>query len=601
MICAAVDRRSRERSRPNDDLRVAFIDRPEELAKVVRALKRSQDRPVGLDVETTGLDFRKERVRLLSIAYRASDGRIRVFVIDLFKVDPSPLWRPLAKAVVVAHNAQFDLQFLARLGFVPARVRCTMLMSQVLYASKPLKGRPLLRHGLADCADRELGATVDKIKQTSDWAAARLTPEQLQYAAKDASVLLSLYAALRRKLEAADLLDVMNLENRALPALVWLASAGVGFDWKKWLALAKKAAAESRRLEAKLNRLSPGPNGLRNWNSHVQVRAALAEDGHKVTSTTADVLVALDCRLARTLLEYRRESKLATTYGVKWVDDYDTDGRIYPNWYQLGANSGRMSCARPNLQNLPHSTAYRVCFVAPPGRVLVDADLNQVELRLAARIACDKTMMRAFHDGVDVHTLTAQRLVGRDDVTKDERTLAKSLNFGCLYGMGALAFRQYARSNYGVELSEREAERYRGGFFAAYPGLRRWHRRVGRTWDRLIATRTLCGRRCLNVGRFTEKLATPVSGSGADILKSAMALLWQRRGQVPGAIPVLVVHDEIVIEVDARQADAAAKWLRQAMMDAATPVLSPVPAAVEVRVSRAWGGPEIRPSPKKKR
>src|SRR2546430_2268091 len=131
----------------------------------------------------------------------------------------------------------------------------------------------------------------------------------------------------------------------------------------------------------------------------------------------------------------------------------------------------------------------------PPGRVLVKADYSQIELRIAAKVANESAMMEAYRIGADLHNLTARRLVGKDDVTKADRQLAKAVNFGLLYGMGAKNFRVYARSHYGVELTEAQAEQYRRAFFAAYPALRRRHNKVGGTGDRPIETRTVAGRR----------------------------------------------------------------------------------------------------------
>jgi DNA polymerase-1 len=263
---------------------------------------------------------------------------------------------------------------------------------------------------------------------------------------------------------------------------------------------------------------------------------------------------------------------------------------VYAGWRQLGANSGRMACTAPNLQNLPRDVRYRRCFVAPPGRVLVKADYSQIELRIAAQVAGEDRMIAAYRRGDDLHTLTARTLLGTTDVTKADRQLAKAVNFGLLYGMGARGFRRYARSHCGVELTEDQAEQYRRAFFTAYPALRRWHNTVGRTQDRPIETRTLAGRRCRNVARFTEKLNLGVQGTGADGLKAALALLWVRRAECPGAVPVLAVHDEIVVECDAGTADAAAGWLKQAMLDGMAPLVAPVPVEVEVSVAPAWGG-----------
>ena len=132
-----------------------------------------------------------------------------------------------------------------------------------------------------------------------------------------------------------------------------------------------------------------------------------------------------------------------------------------------------------------------------------------------------------------------------------------------------------------------EADRYRTAFFRAYPGLARWHRS---TPDAPVDTRTLTGRRRLGVNRFTEKLNTPVQGTGADGIKLALALLGERREQLPGAFPVLAVHDEIVLECPADQADAAAAVLKTAMIDAMAPIIDPVPVEVEVTTAPSWGG-----------
>jgi DNA polymerase-1 len=290
------------------------------------------------------------------------------------------------------------------------------------------------------------------------------------------------------------------------------------------------------------------------------------------------------------LRAYRAAKKRATTYGPTWVKNSYAGGRVYAGWHQLGAASGRTICAKPNLQNLPRDVRYRRCIVAPPGRTLVKGDYSQIELRLAAKIAGERAMIDAYRQGEDLHTLTARTILGQAAVSTADRQLAKAVNFGLIYGMGAKRFRRNARSTFGVELTEAEAERYRAAFFAAYPALARWHARAERTGFQRLDTRTLAGRRRLYVAKYTEKLNTPVQGSGADGLKAALALLWERRAECPEAFPILAVHDEIVVECNAGQAEAAGQWLKQAMLDGMTPLADPVPVEVEVAVARTWGG-----------
>jgi DNA polymerase-1 len=561
-----------------------LIQRQDDLLAIANALDKSET--VGIDVETSGLDPRKDRLRLLSLSTDRG-----TWLVDAFTVDIRPLFGLLAERTLIAHNASFDVGFLASLGFEPGRVRCTMVLSQLLYGTRKPRGF----HTLAACAERELGRAIDKSEQTSDWSG-ELSAEQLAYAALDAEVLLALHAALEAKIQAANLSTTAEIESRCLPAMVWLARSGVPFDTAAWQTLAATAAAEAHEQARRLNAEAP-PAPQRdltgegwNWDSPKQVKQALeAAAGCTLESTADEALAGLNHPLAELVRDYRAAKKKVSTYGADWLSHVSGDGRVYANWWQIGADSGRMSCRSPNMQQLPRGE-YRRCVRAPAGRVLVKADYSQIELRIAAKVSGDQAMLAAFRDGLDLHTLTAIQLLGKGEVTKDDRQLAKSANFGLLYGMGARGYRQYARTQFGLDMTEAQAGRYRRAFFATYPGLGRWHRQV--RWAHAAETRTLAGRRRLMDAKTpdTQRLNTPVQGTGADGLKQAMALLWQRRDQVPGAFPVLVVHDEIVVECDAGHAEAVSDWLKQAMLDGMAPFIEPVPVEVEVKIAPTWAG-----------
>jgi DNA polymerase-1 len=553
-----------------------------DLAPVLHSVDESVR--VGLDIETTGLTPRDGKVRLLTLATDRG-----TFLVDCFAVNPAPLWDVLAERPLVLHNGLFDLAFLRALGFEPGPVADTMLLSRLLHGSRRPKGF----HGLEQCVSRELGRTIDKGQQKSDWSG-MLTADQLAYAVLDAEVLLPLHAALDAQVKDAGMAKVVDIENRCLPAVVWMTCAGVGFDAPAWNALADEAEALSASLLSRLEAAappSPGHStalgGAWNFDSPEQVLEALRLLGFTAESTDDDTLAGIGHPLAEALRDYRAARKLVTTYGPSWVGKALHEGRVYAGWQQVGADSGRMACTRPNLQNLPRDKRYRRCFVAPDGRVLVKADYSQIELRIAAKVAGEERMLAAYRSGEDLHTLTAQRVLGIAEVSKEHRQLAKAVNFGLLYGMGAKGFRSYALSNYGLRLTAEEAGRYREAFFAAYPGLRRWHRSVPKA---AMATRSLAGRRRQNVERYTEKLNLPVQGTGADGLKLALALLWERRAECPGAFPVLVVHDEIVAEADADRAGAVKDWLTRAMADAMAPLIDPVPVEVDVKSGRTWAG-----------
>jgi DNA polymerase-1 len=510
---------------------------------------------VGVDLETTGLDPRRDRARLLSLALDTIDGGPFVYLIDLFRVDCAPLLEALAGKEVVAHNALFDLGFLDGLGFAPrAPVHCTMTLSRVLHAGERAG------HGLKECLERELAVGIDKGMQKADWSG-NLTPGHLGYAARDALHLRPLLDALRKKAAEAGLGRTVEIETGCLPAVAWMSCSGVAVDRAVWLALAGKAEADAARLREGMAALAPPQPGEMfpawNWDSPADMRALFAALGHAVDDTGDATLATLDHPLAPMLREYREATKRTGTYGLAWTKHISADGRVYPRWNQAGSEAGRMSCSNPNMQQLPRDKAYRRCVVAPPGRVLIKADFSQIELRIAAKVSGDEALLDAYTKGADVHSQTARRVLGKQDVSREDRQLAKALNFGLLYGMGAERFRENATAEYRLDLSAEQAGRYRDAFFRAYPGLRDWHRSVGRTADAAIDTRTLAGRRRLGVARYTEKLNTPVQGTGADGLKLALALLWERREQCLGAFPVLAVHDEIVVEADEAQADAA--------------------------------------------
>src|SRR5215217_5274028 len=207
----------------------------------------------------------------------------------------------------------------------------------------------------------------------------------------------------------------------------------------------------------------------------------------------------------------------------------------------------------------------------------------------------DKEMLSAYAEGRDLHTLTAKSLTGREEITRDDRKLAKAVNFGLLYGMGAKGLQSYALRSYGIEMSLEEATLYRRRFFETYPGLKRWHEHERRSWQLGdTETRTLTGRRRMSVEKLTDRLNAPVQGTGADGLKLALALLWKRRDECPQAVPVLVCHDEVVVECDTDKAEEAKQWLVRAMkdgMDAVVNAVEPhIPIEAEASVSKTWGG-----------
>ncbi len=561
---------------------------PADVAAVLPSILAAKS--VGLDTETTGLNPLHDRLRLVQLA--TSD---RVYILDAFRCDARVLGPLLTQGPrLVGHNLKFDLRFLASTGLeVPAGERLfdTQLAAQLLGAGTA--DGYLNRSGLAAVVARLLDETVAKTEQKSDWAGP-LTADQLAYAARDAAILLPLAARLDAELAAADLQHVAGLEMRALPALVWLEQTGAPFEAEAWVALSDNAVAEQVRLEQELTALTGSTDlfgsSTINWASPPQVLKVLRARGHEITHTDEEALARLAEfePLARLLLAYREASRRASLYGIGFLQHVaPTTGRIHAEYLQLGSRAGRMSCQRPNLQQVPREPAYRAYFRSAAGRMLVKADYSQIELRIAAELTGDARMLAAYQASEDLQTVTAAAVLGRAGgaVRPEDRQAAKALNFGLLYGMGATTLREHAAHNYGIQLTPTEAEQFRQRFFETYGGLRRWHREQPRG---TVETRTLAGRRRLAVERFTEKLNSPVQGTGADGLKAALALLWETRDRCPSAAPVLCVHDEIVVECDAADAEAARTWLVDAMRRGMGSFLRRVPVEVEAQVGADW-------------
>ena len=558
---------------PTEPLSFVVVNYPAyPMSTVASAIEASM--LVGLRTETTGPDPRRDRVRLLSLATDTG-----TYVIDCFKVDPTPLFPVLAQKHLIIHKAFADLSFLRRLGFVPGVVHDTSLLSRLLHGTRG----PETFHDLHVCVHRELSHVLDRPEKQFDWSGT-LSRATLYHAAHRVAVLRSLFQILDRKINEADLSRAAKIEQDCLPAMIWLANSGVAFNTVAWNTRVLGAGSEANSLLVRVHEEAcacfggPPATGTWPWNSQ--------PGGDKSTTTSDDSLTNLPPQLAALVQRSRSAMARVSMYGYEWPKHLHA-GRIYAKWDQLGADSGRMTCSEPNLQSVPRDKGYRRGFAAPPGRILVKADYAQIELRIYAKLANDEAMLAAFRAGVDLHGLTARNVLGISEVTAEQRQLAKALNFGLLFGMGAASFQEYANSRYDLDLTVEQASRYRDAFFASYPRVKHWHRSIP---NHSVETRTLAGRRRLDVQDFTQKLNTPIQGSGADGVKQALALLWQRRGDVPRAFPVLVIHDEIVIECDETQAEAVAKWLKAAMIDGMAPLIDPVPVEVEVSVARTWGG-----------
>ncbi|MDF5725193.1 MAG: bifunctional 3'-5' exonuclease/DNA polymerase [Rhizonema sp. PD37] len=548
---------------------------------------------IGIDTETTGLDPRTHKLRLVQIAAKA----MPVMIVDLATI-PYDQLKPLKRLLTngstkVFHNGKFDWSFLSIANLQPTGPYFdTQLASQVLFAGLKMS------HTLAALTSKFLKIELNKDLQHSDFSL-ELSNAQLEYAAMDAAILLPLQKILSAHLKRASLLPTAFLEFEAMPAVAQMELNGMQLDDQKWLTVsldleAKKLAAALQLKELKIRHSSqlsllPEYTERVNLESPQQVLAALQSKGIPIESTCKKTLIPLASQypIIRTLLDYRKLSKLTSTSLLDHV--HPVTGRIHAQYRQCGARSGRFSCCCPNLQNIPRDKAIRSCFVASRGYKIIKADYSQIELRITAVLSGDRRMLKAYQQGRDLHALTASLISGKPltSVTAVDRQLAKAINFGLIYGMGVAKLQMYAETEYGVMMTLEEAQRFRKRFFQAYSGVAKWHDRIRRTvYGRGIREiRTIGGRRrrWANKPRLSELLNHPVQGTSADITKIAIAKLFKTLGKTDAKL-IGTVHDEILLECPEQQVATVSRILQKCMVSAAAQFLNPLPVLVEVQI-----------------
>lgn len=588
------------------DAKYHLIEDVKQLNKLLNPLVNTVEK-IGIDTETTGLDPYTSKVRLIQIAI----AKHPVFIIDLAaleKIKLTPLKHLLASnCLKIGHNLKFDLMMLATAGLNLAPPYFdTYLGYKVLTAG--LKKTSTLEM----VARKLLRVKLDKSAQKSDFSQ-NITQEQLQYAANDAAVLLPLHGKLNRQLDLAKLTETAETEFDCLNAVAQMELNGVRLDLDKWQLLKQdlqqQQAELEQKLQAHLNRGDRHTNNLLtsskiNLSSPKQVVAAFNRLGINVKSTNIRELIPLaqNNPAVRWLLEYRSLTTRINTFSVGLPQFiHPITKRIQGHWWQMGARSGRFSCREPNLTNIPHDPQTRQCFTAAPGNVIIKADYSQIELRLMAKASGDRRMIAAYRQGEDLHKLTASFLFGREieDIGGDERKLGKIVNFGLIYGMGVAKFCLTTAKKHHIYLSKSEASQFRKKFFLLYEGVAAYHQRIRREWrSGTRVSYSLDGRRRVWSKRtkpnLNELLNHPIQGTNATIIKRAIALLDSALlSKIPQIELILVIHDEIVLEVPHDLADKVAQCLSNCAVEAAKPILAPIPVEVEVKILDSWGNSNL--------
>jgi DNA polymerase-1 len=610
---------------PQQALREALSSAPRHYATVVTDadldawLARLGSAPLfAFDTETTGLDYMNAQIVGVSFAVAPGEAAYVPLAHDYLGAPEQ-----LARAAVLArlkplledparaklgHHAKFDTHILENHGIALRGLRFdSMLESYVLNSVAT-------RHDMDSLAAHYLGIQTIHFEDVAGKGAKQKTFNQVpvetaaEYSAEDADVTLRLHTLLRAKLEAEPRLLKLyeELEQPLQPVLERMERAGVLVDRDFLRSLSQEFARRLGELEKSAHDAAGGPFNLE---SPRQLQQILFEKlGIPVVrrtptgqpSTAEDVLeeLAESHALPRIILEYRELAKLKGTYTDSLPDQVNpTSGRIHTSYHQAVAATGRLSSTDPNLQNIPIRThegrRIRQAFIAPRGRRLLAADYSQIELRIMAHLSADPGLLKAFAERRDVHEATAAEMFGIEPaaVTPDQRRAAKAINFGLMYGMSA--FGLAARLNVDRAAANQYIERY----FERYPGVRRYMEETRRLAREQGYVETVEGRRLYlpeirsrnqQHRQYAERAAinAPMQGTAADIIKRAMLAVdtWITTARAPATL-VMQVHDELVLEVEAADADAVGARVSELMCAAAT---LRVPLEVQVGVGSNW-------------
>lgn len=627
-----------------------FVRGPQATALLKRRVTElgEAEEPLGVDTETTGLDPLANRVRLIQVAtcdyalvvdmegWRVGGERQLPWDAPGLRELKALLQGPRKK---VLQNAAFDLNFLAGEG-----VELGGAIFDTMIAAKVVNNGNGAKNDLGSIVSRELKVPMDKELQKADWSG-EISDEMVRYAARDAVCLPRLVPYLRDKLEvkvagSVTLWPVFELEMRALRPIARMQWNGFGFDAVAAAALrvSLQDHAETLKtrfleaLDAALKREHPDepevwlprePDDETRFNTREKDSGSirLGTKRYKGFNPRSPQQMAQKFELAGVLMPpngkgmpsldqnllafLKKEYELVGMY-LEWktavtrvshieklLDSVGPDGRIHAGYKQMGAETGRLSCSSPNLQQVPKEAEFRGLFRAREGYQLVVADFSQVELRVAAELSGEERMRTAYRDGRDLHIETAALVTGKsaDSITKKERTSAKICNFGLLYGAGPATLMKQAVAQYGVDMEFEEAEELVAGFREAYPRLYEWQMEEGNKTTKGVFTRY--GRRRLLAGfndKYTTRINTQVQGTAGDIAKIAIVMIWGRIVKArPGeAFLIAMVHDEIVLEVEDSRVSRWSKLLAGAMEAAGGIICKDVPIVAEASFGATW-------------
>ena len=517
----------------------------------------------------------------------------------------------------VGHNAKYDMAVLHEAGIDVRGLRYDTMLGAFLIEPGSAIGLKKLAKAQLQIEMTEIGELIGTGKKQITMAQVPIA-DAAPYAATDADLTLRLLHVQEPKLNELGLRQLLDTVDMPLvPVLLSMELAGVKID-------AAFLGEMSQRFEVRLKEIEREVYQLVGYEFNLNSPAQLGEalfgklglkaPGERKTSTgkvsvAADVLESMQGLhpVIDLILENRQLSKLKGTYldALPKLVNPKT-GRVHTSFNQTGAVSGRIAAQDPNLQNIPIRTELgrevRRAFIVEPGNVMISADYSQVELRITAHIADDPGLRAAFAAGQDIHRATAAKVLSipLDQVTSDQRSFAKRVNFGLLYGMGTQSLAQQAG------ISMKEAQQFVDAYFAGFPNIRKYIDETKRKAKDEGYVETLLGRRryfpilqtatrdprtnIMQRAAEREAINHPIQGTAADIIKIAMINIQRELAQQKlKARLILQVHDELILEAPEKEKDEVEALVRKLMENA-----YPLDPALKVEIGAGQNWDEVK-------
>ncbi len=499
---------------------------------------------------------------------------------------------------IVGQNLKYDLVILENnFSFKDFNIKAdTMILAWLLDPSSSLS--------LDSLAKRLFGyETVkfkDVVKKGDDFSSVSIE-EATKYAAEDAWITYKIYNKLISILDPILLKEAKEVEFPFIKTLISMEREGIKVDVDFFENLLKESREKLEKLTKEIYNLAGGEFNI---NSTKQLSYILF-DTLKLTplkktksgySTNEAVLQKLidEHPIISKILDYREMHKLQTTYiePLLKLAKKDPNNRIHTSFIQTGTATGRLSSKNPNLQNIPVKTEIgrkiRYGFIAKEGYLLVGIDYSQIELRLLAHFSEDENLIKAFLEDKDIHLETAIKIFGKERA-KEKRDIAKSINFGLLYGMGARKLSQT------IGVSQKEAKAYIDSYFSSFPTVKNFISKIQREVVERGYVETLLKRRRYfdfehanefqKSGFLREAVNTIFQGSAADLIKLAMNKIFYTLLQEDGKM-LLQIHDELIFEVREDVAKSYAKRAKE-IMENIYPLK--IPLKTSVNIAKSWG------------